>query len=161
MNEIKLKDGTIIKNKENSYTSLMFDLSELEKLNDIENEKYFGNFKNIEVKIMEYRTNIKDTYLDYGQLSYFFILYVLLLKNKEDSKDFENFKNGNGIDKVLKVINNERIKNIYLMYYQEEIIYNNKYKNAYKSIVEGYKSEKIIKNNLDILVDTFWNIIEF
>ena len=139
-----------------TYQILLNKICEIENLSETETKKANKMLNEKIAEILKLRNFIEENIKEYTDISYFFIIYAILLKSKEESNSFEDFKNGKIYHKIKNIIENEIIK-FDLYHFRNIDEYEEKYQNDYDLLLNTSK----IKNSYkDIAVEKFWCILD-
>ena len=142
-----------------TYQILLNKICEIENLSETETKKANKMLNEKIEKISNLRNFIEENIKEYTNISYFFIIYAILLKSKEKSNSFEDFKNGKIYHKIKNIIENEIIK-FDLYHFRNIDEYEEKYQNDYDLLLKGLNTSKIKNGYKDIAVEKFWCILD-
>lgn len=141
------------------YQTLLNEICKIENLNEKEIENANKMLSEKVEKISNLRNFIEDNIKEYTDISYFFVVYAIILNNKEENNSFEEFKSGKIFSRIENIIETQNIK-FYLYHFSNLDEYKEKYQNDYDLLINGLNSSKIEKGYKDIAVEMFWNIFE-
>ena len=141
------------------YQTLLNEICKIENLNETEIENANKMLSEKVEKISNLRNFIEDNIKEYTDISYFFVVYAIILNNKEENNSFEEFKSGKIFSRIKNIIETQNIK-FDLYHFSNLDEYKEKYQNDYDLLINGLNSSKIEKGYKDIAVEMFWNIFE-
>lgn len=141
------------------YQTLLNKICKIEKLNETEIENANKMLSEKVEKISNLRNFIEDNIKEYTDISYFFVVYAIILNNKEENNSFEEFKSGKIFSRIKNIIETQNIK-FDLYHFSNLDEYKEKYQNDYDLLIKGLNSSKIERGYKDIAVEMFWNIFE-
>lgn len=141
------------------YQTLLNEICKIENLNETEIENANKMLSEKVEKISNLRNFIEDNIKEYTDISYFFVVYAIILNNKEENNSFEEFKSGKIFSRIKNIIETQNIK-FDLYHFSNLDEYKEKYQNDYDLLINGLNSPKIEKGYKDIAVEMFWNIFE-
>lgn len=141
------------------YQTLLNEICKIENLNETEIKNANKMLSEKVQKISDLRNFIEDNIKEYTDISYFFVVYAIILNNKEENNSFEEFKSGKTFSRIKNIIETQNIK-FDLYHFSNLDEYKEKYQNDYNLLINGLNSSKIEKGYKDIAVEMFWNIFE-
>lgn len=149
-----------IKNNEDlkkSYYNLLIKICKIENLDENEIEKAK---KELELKIssiLGLREFAESNCKEYTDISFFFVIYLIVLSVKFQDNYISEFEESNFL-RIKKIIEDSDI-NRDLYYFNNNNEYIEKYSTDYNLLMEGLiKKDKLSKGNRDILIEKFWKI---
>lgn len=143
-----------------AYRNLLNKISIIEKLNKLEKEKANNKLNSKINDIVELRNFIEENCKEYTDISYFFVIYFIIVTSMLEVNYTDDFKNYKDFQKIKEILQDSSIK-IDLDNIDNDNEYIEKYKRDYELLINGLNvDKKDLKSNLDIAIEKFWNIFK-